>query len=149
MFKHQPIYPPSKNQKENTIEWAIWYMLVQLHPKPTIFWIPLEDFWDIRFLFYLLLIWTCDKRVDLFFIKMVVTMSNEYLSKFIFWELHSHVDKMLLCLNLELVISGQTHSLIVECYYWVVCFPCDSWNAYFGELYGTFHILSIIGLNEC
>jgi len=75
-------------------------------------------------------------------------MCIEYLSKFIFWEPHSHIDEMLLCLNLELVISGQTHSIIFEAYYWVVCNTCDSWNSYFGEFHGTFHILCIIGLNE-
>ncbi len=82
-------------------------------------------------------------------LNVVVTMWIEYLSKFIFSELHSHIDKMLLCLNLELVRSGQTHSIIFEFYYWVVCDTCDSWNVYFGGLHGTFHILSIIGLNEC
>jgi hypothetical protein len=46
------IYPPSKNsKKKNTIEWAIWYVLVQLHPKPTIF---LDS--PIRFLGYSFLI---------------------------------------------------------------------------------------------
>jgi len=82
-------------------------------------------------------------------LNVVVTMWIEYLSKFIFWEPHSHIDKTLLCLNLELVISKQTHSIIFEAYYWVVCDTCDSWNSYFGEFHGTFHILSIIGLNEC
>jgi hypothetical protein len=84
-----------------------------------------------------------------FLLNVVVTIWIEYLSKFIFWELHSHIDKILLCLNLELAISGQTHSKIFESYYWVVCDTCDSWNSYFGELHRTFHILSIIGLNEC
>jgi hypothetical protein len=84
-----------------------------------------------------------------FSLSNVVIMWIEYLSKFIFWELHSHIDKMLLCLNLELVINEQTHSIIFESYYWVMCDTCGSWNSYFGEFHGTFHILSIIGLNKC
>jgi hypothetical protein len=124
-------------------------MLLQLHPKPTVFWIPPKDFWDIHFLFYLLIIWTCDQGLTFSLLNVVVAMWIEYLSKFTFWELHSHIDKTLLYLNLELVISGQTYSIIFEFYYWVVCDTCDSWNSYFGEFHGTFHILSIIGLNEC
>ncbi len=143
-----PTYLPSLQKLlKNTIQWAIRYILVQLHPKPTIFWIPPYGFWDIHFLFYLLLIWTCDKGLILLSLNVVVTMWIEYLSKLIFWELHCHIDKILLCLNLELVIRGQTHSIISKSYYWVICDTCDSWNSYFGELHGTFHILSIIGLN--
>jgi hypothetical protein len=111
--------------------------------------IPFKNFGIFDFLFDLLLVWTYDKRLIIFLVNVVATMWIEYLSKFIFWELHSHIDKMLLCLNFELVIKGRTHSIISKFYYWVIHNTCDSWDSYFGELHGTFNILTIIGLNEC
>jgi hypothetical protein len=73
----------------------------------------------------------------------------EYLSSSFFGNFIPILIKCCYVWTWNFTINEQTHSIIFESYYWVMCDTCGSWNSYFGEFHGTFHILSIIGLNKC